>query len=223
MKTLKQLANKCNTDKQESRHDYASAYDSLFTPFRQDTFNFLEIGVYYCKSHKMWRDYFPNATIYGIDILQEFIDPFKNEERLVLQQLDQGSKQQLVEYSKNGPWRVIIDDGSHRSSHQKLTFEVLWNSVEAGGYYVIEDTQTSFFTKNKYNFVDCKVTLVQRMLSLAYEVSSTPGYWGPDAWVGDLGKHAPSKHQDSIESIQFSAGLIILKKKDTANYDTHTP
>ena len=163
----------------------------------------------------MWRDYFFNATIYGIDIRQTVIDKYKNEERMVLQQVDQGNEQQLIKYAKNGPWRVIVDDGSHMSSHQKLTFEVLWDSVEPGGYYIIEDTHTSFWKNHpKHKFVDCKVSLVQRMLRMANEVSKAPYYRGAYSnYFLRKQKENLSKYQDEVEYIQFRMGLIILKKR----------
>lgn len=34
---------------------------------------------------------------------------------------------------------IIIDDGSHISSHQILTFNVLWDKLKIGGLYFIED------------------------------------------------------------------------------------
>lgn len=216
MSTLQDCAFKNGTDKRESGHNYVAIYDPLFTPFRQDTFNFLEIGIYRCGSHKMWRDYFPNATIYGIDIRQKVIDKYKHEERLMLQQVDQGDKQQLIKYANSSPqWRVIVDDGSHKSSHQKLTFDVFWDSIEPGGYYVIEDTHTSFWMNHpKIEFVDCKVTLVEKMLRMANEVSATPYYKGAYSNYFLRRKHEDlTKYQDEVEYILFRMGLIILKKR----------
>ena len=215
MNTLQEYALRNDTDKNEDGHNYVVVYDPLFTPFRQDTFSFLEIGVYQCSAHRTWRDYFPNATIYGIDIDPKAIDKYKNEERMILQEVDQGNEQQLIEYSKNGPWKVILDDGSHRSSHQKLTFDVLWNSVEPGGYYIVEDTYTSFWDNHPKNlFVDCDETLVKRMLRLADEVSSAPYYKGfYSNYLLRREKETLTKYQDEVESIQFSMGLIIIKKR----------
>ena len=34
---------------------------------------------------------------------------------------------------------IIIDDGYHGSKHQQISFNVLWDSVKSGGYYIIED------------------------------------------------------------------------------------
>ncbi len=220
MSTLNDLAVEHGTDKQERKHNYVSIYDPLFTPFRQDTFDFLEIGIYHGGSIRMWRDYFPNATIHGIDIRQAHINKIKDTERLALHKVDQGSESQLKEYAKEGPWKVVIDDGSHKSSHQKLTFDVLWDEVEPGGYYVVEDTHTSYCNHPKNTWIDCDETLVQRMLRLTDEISGARYNRGCynnyfiRKQYGDL-----TKYQIEIEYIQFRMGMIIIKKRGaTADY-----
>ena len=211
MKSLNDYAEKYGADKQKNKHNYVAVYEPIFSPFRNDVFNFLEIGINRCYSHKMWRDYFPNATIYGIDIRNSCVVNHSKEERMVLTQVDQGDKQQLIEYANASPqWRVIMDDGSHKSSHQKLTFEVLWDSLEPGGYYIVEDTHTSFWDR----FIDCDVTLVQRMLSMANEVSSPPYMRGKyrEYFIHHKTEDL-SKHQAEVEYIQFRMGFLILKKR----------
>ena len=211
MKSLNDYAVKYGTDKKSDMHNYVAIYEPIFSPFRNDVFNFLEIGINRCYSHKMWRDYFPNATIYGIDNRNSCVSNHCDKERMVLTQVDQGDKQQLFKYVNNSPqWRVIVDDGSHKSSHQKLTFEVLWDSVEPGGYYIIEDTHTSFWDQ----FKDCEVSLVQRMLSMANEVSSPPynKYKYKEYFINHKTEDL-SKYQNEVEYIQFRMGFIILKKR----------
>lgn len=34
---------------------------------------------------------------------------------------------------------VSLNDGFHALRHQQISFKTLWDSVEPGGYYVIED------------------------------------------------------------------------------------
>ncbi len=225
MSGLSDLATEHGTDKQETEHNYAPIYDHLFTPFRQDTFNLLEIGLYHGNSIRMWRDWFPNATIYCIDIRQKWINLLLKSpeglDRIVWDKVDQSNEHQLTEYAKKGPWRVIVDDGSHKSSHQKLTFDILWAQVEPGGYYIIEDTHTSYkLTNFKTAFIDCAETLVQRMLHLADEVSGSPYTRGEyNNLLVRKNNNALTQHQKEVEYIQFRMGLVIIKKRgELADY-----
>ena len=59
---------------------------------------------------------------------------------------DQGSADDLAALcAKEGPFDVIIDDGSHLSFHQLFTFHHLFDALKDGGIYVIEDVHTSFW------------------------------------------------------------------------------
>jgi hypothetical protein len=212
MSGLNDLALKYKTDKSSWGHNYTAVYDHLFTPIRNKPIKFLEVGIQQGYSLRTWRDWFPNATIYGVDIRNKWVDRFKDEERIITERVDQSSAEQLTEFAKKGPWRVIIDDGSHHSHDQKLTFDVLWDQVEPGGYYIIEDTHTSYHK----NFVKTeKETLIQRMLRLTDEICSTPSYFR-----GAFNKYWVKKevedltqHQKEIEYVQFRLGLIVIKKR----------
>jgi hypothetical protein len=225
---LNDLAELYGTDKQTNGHDYVTVYDSLFGKFREDTFNFLEIGICRGKSHKMWRDYFPNATIYGIDIIAYGEDSaFCALDRMVVDQVDQGDKEQLTEYAKKGPWRIIIDDGSHIATHQKQTFEILWDQVEPGGHYVIEDTHTSYTTyKMKRDahrpggnvWIDSDETLMDRMLKITDEVCSTPyNLQALREYFVKGDTERLTRYQREIESIEFRLGMVIIKKRGGEN------
>ncbi len=217
--SLNDLAVKYNTDKRKGRHDYVTVYEPLFEELklRQDTFHFLEIGVHKGASHRMWKDWFPNATIYGIDITHYGEDSaFRQEDRIVVDQVDQSDREQLIEYAKKGPWRVIVDDGSHVVSHQKLSFEVLWDQVEPGGYYIVEDTHSSY-DGHADRFIDSDETLVQRMLRLTDEVCGTD--YGGRLHRTQSAKNRPNltKYQAEVESIEFRLGLVIIKKRGGEN------
>lgn len=59
---------------------------------------------------------------------------------------DQSSPADLaVLAAAEGPFDVIIDNGSHINAHQVTTFYSLFEHLRDGGTYVIEDTQTSYW------------------------------------------------------------------------------
>ena len=130
-------------------HCYALDYFHLFTPFRKHRFNLLEIGLdpniseggtaRDAPSLRVWRRFFPRAHIYGYDSA-DF--SFFSQERTVTFQGDQASRRNLGAFLEGAgmpTFRLIIDDGSHASSHQQTSLGVLFRQLEPGGIYVIED------------------------------------------------------------------------------------
>ena len=205
---LKSAAYRAGTDKRHTKHNFVAVYEELFDGFRHEPINFLEIGIYLCRSHNMWLEWFPNATIYGIDIVdrrREYEKP-----RLILDVVDQSSTEQLLKYAnEKGPWRVVIDDGSHMSSHQKLTFEALWDYVEPGGYYVVEDVHSSYWP----HLIDCDETLMEYMLKVTNEICTAPYYKGYYASIECRRRSEQlTKYQNEIESMAYRSGILVIKK-----------
>ena len=79
----------------EVGHGYGRAYDKHLFASRESVKKVLEIGTR-PGSISLWLEYFPNAKIYGIDI----IDPKVNHERFVYEGTDQSDRNQLTEFFK---------------------------------------------------------------------------------------------------------------------------
>lgn len=161
MDELSVLGQKYGTDK--VNHGFTMYYDKLFSGLRDQTFQFLEVGVFFGSSVKMWHEYFPKATIYGADTFEgiqgngnifqnahQYYDEWNihRPERVELVKLDQSSKVQMREFvdfckSRNIKFKIIIDDGSHLMYDQQITFFYLWELLEDGGYFIMEDIHTS--------------------------------------------------------------------------------
>jgi hypothetical protein len=146
---LCRLALKYGTDKAH----YTPFYSLLLEGRRLTTRRVLEIGIgtplamQHVKDYKtgaslrMWEEYFPNAEIYGMDV-----DPSTlfSEGRIKTIIANQGVPSQyaaFVEYA--GPFDLIVDDGSHIVSDQRVTAEILLPHLAPGGLYIIEDVNGS--------------------------------------------------------------------------------
>lgn len=125
-----------NTDK-DFVHNTIYVYKTLFEPIREKVQNVLEIGINTGNSHRMWRDYFLNATIYGIDV-ENFCDGFKNENRMVAI-FDNAYNMKMVNYLSNIKFDVIIDDGPHDLESQKFVVSNYLNLLSDNGILIIED------------------------------------------------------------------------------------
>lgn len=157
--SLSDIGKKYNTDK--VGHGFTYIYDDLFSKYKNDSFNLLEIGVFFGSSIKMWNEYFKNAIIYGADTFkgiqgngnifnnpkQYYNDWLQNKpNNIILDILDQSSENELADFSNkyiNTKFKIIIDDGSHLMKDQQLTFFFLFDLVEPGGMFIIEDIHTS--------------------------------------------------------------------------------
>jgi demethylmacrocin O-methyltransferase len=146
---LSHLAGLAGTDKWGS-HWYTQHYQRYFGTLRKRPLNLLEIGVggeamvdYGGASLRMWKRFFPNARIVGIDI---FDKRHFSEPRIDVRICDQTDAQALRKLSEEyGGFDIIIDDGSHVNEHVIGTFRTLFPLLRPNGIYAIEDTQTSYW------------------------------------------------------------------------------
>jgi len=121
-------------------HQYLPKYDIHFSDKREINGNILEIGVLRGASLLLWKDAFPNAKIYGIDknpkLCRKLLDGVKNIEVKKGRQEDEEFIRKEITTRK---YSIIIDDGGHNPNDIKKSFQLLWDSLEPNGIYVIED------------------------------------------------------------------------------------
>lgn len=141
MSTLLELAQKAGTDKWDG-HSYIPFYEAAFESRRDTVKKVLEIGVGQIHEGRsslfMWRDYFPNAEIFGIDNEEKKMGEWGDRIQLFL--CDQSDKKLLSKLaSAYGPFDLIVDDGCHDTLHQIISAEALMPHLAPGGRYFIED------------------------------------------------------------------------------------
>jgi hypothetical protein len=148
---LDKLAIAFGTDK-EGSHYYARHYQHHFASLRRKRLNILEIGIGGYENPKgggqslrMWKAYFPNSRIFGIDIHDKTYHDEYRIKSLRGSQVDEGFLKKVVD--EIGEIDIIIDDGSHYSNHVITTFQILFPLMSPNGIYVIEDLQTSYWEK----------------------------------------------------------------------------
>jgi len=196
---------KFKTDKISTLHDYTRWYASIFGPIAESVRNVLEIGVEGGDSLRMWRKLFPNANIVGADINDSYLF---HEERISCEKCDQGDRDQLHSLGEiRGPFDIVIDDGSHRTDHQVLSFEVLFQFLSPGGWYVIEDLHTSY-QKNWIRGTTC-IEFLKGMvdkINLGGKVIHRKDY--------DLTSSDWDDYERWIDSVWFCHKLCFVKKRE---------
>ena len=91
-------------------------------------------------SLRMWAEYFPKATIYGLDINRNAVAEASDPPRIVTRHVDD-----FYAYPK---FYLIVDDGSHAPQDQLKYFEMLKLARAPGSLYIIEDVDEYSIKEN---------------------------------------------------------------------------
>ena len=143
---LDELGIACHTDKCSLANDFLEKYEFFLRPFREKEFCLIELGVFRGASTHLWKEYFPHASIYCVDI-----DPACTryaEDRVSIVTADLGKPAALRQLRDLHP-SIIIDDASHLWSHQIMAMRELYSCLPSGGLYIMEGLTTSL---NSYMF-----------------------------------------------------------------------
>lgn len=111
-------------------------YNKLFTPKKNSCTKLLEIGIQYGLSLLMWKEYFLNADIYGIDV--EYCHHVINTPRIHSYFENAYSKECVNLFSANS-FDIVIDDGPHTLQSMIFFCKHYFNLVKPGGLFIIED------------------------------------------------------------------------------------
>jgi len=122
---------------------YFPIYEKYLEKYQGKEIKMLEIGVQSGDGTRMWKQYFPDATIVGVD---NDISCSGNKDIIVIIG-DQADKEFMQKINDEyGPFDVVLDDGGHKMDQQINSFEVLYPQMNPGGTYIIEDTHTSYWS-----------------------------------------------------------------------------
>ena len=131
-------------------HIYSRHYFDLLSDWRNKPIKMLEIGVGGYRfadrggeSLAMWRDFFTEGQITGLDIHEKAMDLGSRVQIIRGSQVDEACLSSITH--QRGPFDIILDDGSHLNEHVFLTFDMLFPDLVPGGIYIVEDVQTAFF------------------------------------------------------------------------------
>ena len=165
-KQLGQLFRHYGTDKAVS--GYHEVYGPLLGPVRDTATAVCEVGIgtlnpdapWSMAGHvppryrpggslRAWRDFFPNATIWGVDVMP---DTMFSEDRIITVLADSTNWVKLQSAFPSGLlFDLIVDDGDHSLGSQILTLTALWSRVKLGGLYVVEDRKQPEHWLHQFN------------------------------------------------------------------------
>jgi SAM-dependent methyltransferase len=163
---------------------YFEIYRAVFGPRRSEPMRILEIGVLGGSSLRLWKRYFthPETVIVGIDIDPECIQfdaPADGIRVRIGSQADGTFLKGVVE--EFGPFDLIIDDGSHHSSHIIQSFNHLYSTgLRQSGIYFVEDLHANYWhpwRDSRRSFLDLCKELLEHMH--AHYQRAPPGAFMP--------------------------------------------
>jgi len=219
MSTLDKLAKSFGTDKSSDNHNYCVKYEKYLPFNRYDNLNILEIGILDGKSLLTWKDYYYRSNILGIDINP---DCKKFEEERVSVEIGSQADGNFLSrtWQQYGPFDMILDDGSHMSSHMIYSFEHLFGSVKSGGVYVIEDIGCSYWEDYGGGYLNpgSSIEYFKRLSDdinfrglMNFDYSNV--HARREDVLTDLSKQVQPGCRTDIESINFLNGIIIITKR----------
>lgn len=124
------------------RHPYTAVYDFIFSNVRYKPINIVEIGVLDNMSMQCWREYFPNANLYGFDYNQNYINEGKNLNlyNTIYDYIDIKNIASIENtLSKYAKYDIIIDDSTHQFNDQINLCNIAHKYLNPGGILIIED------------------------------------------------------------------------------------
>ena len=217
--TLNDIAKRFGTDKSSEIHNYCTTYEKYFPFKRSDEITIMEIGVLNGESLNMWKEYYDQSTVIGIDI-----DPLCKKYESDKIKIEIGSQNDAdflkIVTDKYISFDLIVDDGSHISLDVIYSFNQLFNSLKSGGVYVVEDSCTSYWEgygggyKNPHSSIEYFKGLID---DVNYRGLVNYNFHNVNARredvLIDLYRETHTDSITSIESINFINSLIIITKK----------
>lgn len=133
-----------NEKRRSVKHkNYFQVYEEYLNKYIKKKITFVEIGVANGGSLRVWKKYFKNARIIGIDLNNECkVFEEKKIEIIIGDQADPLFWEKF--FKKVGKVDIIIDDGGHTNLQQITTLSKCIPNIKDGGLFIVEDTMSSY-------------------------------------------------------------------------------
>lgn len=133
-------------------HDYINGYyDQEFSNKKYENIKLLEIGVGQAHSLYLWKNFFINGQILGLEnnpnLMYQFINPecvtwIDNDSSNVKIKFCDAYSNECVDQFNTNEFDYIIDDGPHTLESQIIFVQKYIDKVKVGGKLIIEDIQS---------------------------------------------------------------------------------
>jgi len=144
--SLEEIVDNSRTDK-NTVHSYLPLYQELLINKKESAKNVLEVGIHRGGSIKLWNDFFTNANVYGLDIMNidDVWEGIKNNEKIILYTSTNAyNREFFINHFLNNNIRFdfMIDDGPHSLESMILFIRYYSQIMTDDGILIIEDVQS---------------------------------------------------------------------------------
>lgn len=145
-------------------HNYTDYYSRLFAHHRKHVTKVFECGLGTNNptllssmgvngkpgaSLRVWRDYFPNAMVYGADIDVDILFQEDRIKTFYIDQLNPDAIRKFWETVNENDFDFMVDDGLHTFEAGSTLFTHSIDRLSESGIYIIEDVTCSDLEKYK--------------------------------------------------------------------------
>ena len=157
----------------------------------------------------MWREYFPNSNIYGIDIDPRCKQFQSDRIKIYIGSQSDPEITGAAVADAVGGFDIILDDGSHVNSLTLKSFELLFPHLKRGGLYIIEDLDCSYMGEGLASGI-----VAGQWPGMHYnkDVEFVNNREDMDTFFNRIIKSIDTKSGD-MEWIHFYSRIAIMKKK----------
>jgi len=139
-----EILSRYNTDKNIGAplgHTYGKNFYDHYLPHYRWCEKVLEVGIWHGESLRTWAEYFPDATIVGLDIEYQYLI---NKGRILSYLVNAGKVDEFEHFAKwhAGEFSVAIDDASHLIEDQLVFVTIMKKYLKLGGILIVEDVST---------------------------------------------------------------------------------
>jgi SAM-dependent methyltransferase len=204
---------------------YLEVYNRLFSEWREQPINLLEIGVQNGGSLETWAQYFSSAhNLVGCDIDKEcacltFDDP---RIHVIIGDATDSATVQKIE-AVTDSLDIVIEDGSHTSRDIVRSFAEFFPKLRPGGVYIAEDLHCCYWSE--WGGGLCRPDSGMEFFKALCDCVNS-GHWhrqdiGADEYINSISNiHGCSIDQDTLQnilSIEFYDSMCVIRRASSGS------
>ena len=165
------------------KHPYTAVYNLLFSYMRYNPIVLGEIGILDNMSMKCWREYFPNATLYGYEYSEMRLQKALSDKlsNAVYSKMDVKDVESIQEGLQSTMFDIIIEDSTHEFNDQIRFANIAYKHIKPGGFLIIEDI---FRSESEQRYVDALADISKYFSSITFIVTEHKNKYSP-GWDND--------------------------------------